>query len=71
MKNIFLLAFLSLSLLGCKMNPSKEARIKQIESEMEQAKEKIDKLEGKIQTLESANKELESKIIELIKHSSN
>ncbi len=67
MKNIFLLAFLSLIIFGCNMNPSKEARINQIESEMEQTIEKIGNLESRVQTLESANKELESKILELIR----
>lgn len=47
------------------MNPNKEARIQQLESEIEQTLEKIDKLEIRVQTLESATEQLQSRILEL------
>lgn len=49
---IILLVFM----IGCNMNPSKEDRIKKIESEMNQLKEKIEQLEGKIDKLEMEKK---------------
>ena len=52
---------------GCDMNPSKEARIQQLESEMQQALEKIDKLEDKYQAIDSINLQLQTKILELEK----
>lgn len=36
MKNIFVLFFLSIILLGCNPNPNKEARIQKLEFEIEQ-----------------------------------
>lgn len=47
------------------MNPSKEARIQQLETKIEQTLEEFDKLEIRVQTLESANEQLESMILEL------
>lgn len=67
MKKLLLLAFLSLTIFGCNVNPSKEARIQQLESEIEQTTEKIDTLISKVQTLESVNKQLKSRILELEK----
>ena len=45
------------------MNPNKEARIQQLESEIEHTLEKIDNLEIRVQTLESANERLESRVL--------
>ena len=54
MRHVVLLSFLAVMLLGCNMNPNKEARIEQLETELEQTKEKIDVLESRIQALENA-----------------
>lgn len=67
MKKLFLLLFLAFTLFGCKMNPNKEARIQQLESDIEQALEKMNTLDSRVQTLETANKQLESKLLELEK----
>jgi len=65
MKKVLLIATFSLFLLGCNMNPSKEARIQKLESEMKNAIDKIETLEGRIQNLEEINKELNLRILEL------
>jgi hypothetical protein len=70
MKITFLLAFFSLFIVGCNMNPSKEARIQLLETNMEQTLETIDELEDKVQTLEGLNKELEARLLDLEKASS-
>lgn len=67
MKKLFLLVFLSLIIFGCSMNPNKEARIQQLESDIEQTIKKIDNLESRVQTLENVNKQLELRILELEK----
>lgn len=54
MQRVFFLSFLAVMLFGCNMNPNKEARIEQLETELEQSKEKIDVLESRIQALENA-----------------
>ncbi len=56
---IFILAIL---LFGCNMNPSKEARIQKLETEILNSMEQINKLEKRVETLEQNNTELESKI---------
>ena len=65
MKKLFLLSFLSIIIFGCNMNPNKEARIQQLESEIEQTLEKVAELEKRLQSFESVNGQLESRIIEL------
>lgn len=65
MKKLLLLASLSLIIFGCNMNPSKETRIQQLESDREQTLKKIDKLEIRVQTLENVNEQLESRILAL------
>lgn len=67
MKKIFIMASLSLFLFGCNMNPNKEARIQQLETEKQQTIEKINKLESSIQALEVKNEELRTRILELEK----
>ncbi len=67
MKNLFLLSYLSMMILGCNMNPNKEARIQQLESELEQTIAKTDNLEKRVQALEGVNKQLESRMLELEK----
>lgn len=65
-KNLLIIA-LSLFIYGCNMNPSKEARIQELETEMLVAKEKIDTLEKRINTLEDMKSELNERILELEK----
>lgn len=55
MKNLLLIAACSLFLFGCNMNPSKEARIQKLETELEQTMSKIDGLEEKVQELTLEN----------------
>lgn len=65
MKKLFVTATLSLLFFGCNMNPSKEARIQQLENEMEQAKEQISELEDRVQILEDFNESLKNRVIQL------
>jgi len=65
MKKLLLTATLSFLFLGCNMNPSKEARIQQLESEIKQAKEQISELEERVQTLEDLNELLKNRLIQL------
>jgi predicted nucleic acid-binding Zn-ribbon protein len=67
MKKVLLIAFCSLFFLGCNMNPSKEARLQQLEMEIQQTMDKINSLEGRVQTLEDINEELETRILALEK----
>lgn len=67
MKNILIFATYIILATGCNMNPNKEARIQQLESEMQQALEKIDKLEIKYQAIDSVNLQLKSRVLELEK----
>ena len=55
MKKIYLIVLCSFFLLGCSMNPSKEARLQKLETEMEQTRDSIHKLEHRIKVLEAAN----------------
>lgn len=64
MKKILICTLLMTFLLGCNVNPSKEARIKKLESEMQQSMEKIDFLETKIQQLEEASKQMQPQPVE-------
>lgn len=67
MKKIFIIATFSLFLFGCNMNPNKEARIQQLETEIQQTIDKIDKLESSVQALKVKNEELRTRILELEK----
>jgi len=67
MKSIFLIVILSMLFVGCNMNPSKEARIQELESEMQQTTDKISELEIRIQLLEDLNEQLKSRNLELEK----
>ena len=62
-KKIVLIATLSVFLSGCNMNPSKEARIQKLETEIQQSLEKIEDLEARVQALESQNEQLQKKIL--------
>ncbi|MET7029510.1 hypothetical protein [Sediminicola luteus] len=67
MKKIILIAAFSLLLIGCNMNPSKEARIQKLETEILKAMDKIRSLESRIQNLEDIKGELNTRILELEK----
>lgn len=62
-KTTVLLATLSVVLSGCNMNPSKEARILKLETEIQQSLEKIEVLETRVGALESQNEKLQKKIL--------
>lgn len=47
------------------MNPSKEARIQKLETEILQAIEKINQLENRVESLEVMNEQLESRLLEV------
>jgi len=61
-KKTVLISSLLVFLSGCNMNPSKEARIQKLETEIQQSQEKIGDLETRVQILESQNKKLQEKL---------
>jgi len=65
MKKIFLLLGCALFLFSCNMNPSKEARIQKLETEVQQTTDKISKLENRLEMLEATNAGLRSKLLEI------
>ena len=65
MKKILLIASCSLFLFGCNINPSKEARIQKLETEIQQTMDKVSNLENKVQLLEGINEQLTAKVLEL------
>lgn len=65
MKKMFLFLGCALFLFSCNMNPSKEARIQKLETEVQQTMDKMSKLESKMQALEGVNERLETMIVEL------
>jgi len=65
MRKTLFIAMLAILCLGCNINPSKEARIQQLEAEMQQMNNAVMELESQVQALEEKNKELEIKIIGL------
>lgn len=67
MKKIFLIATCSLILFGCNLNPNKEARIQDLETEIKQTIDKINKLESRVKVLEGVNDQFKTRIIELEK----
>ena len=62
-KKTVLIATLSVFLSGCNMNPSKEARIQKLETEIQQSLEKIEDLDARVRALESQNEQLQKKIL--------
>jgi len=66
-KKTVLISSLLVFLSGCNMNPSKEARIQKLETEIQQSLEKIEDLEIRVQALETHNAQLQKKIIDLEK----
>lgn len=67
MKKIFLITTCSLFFFGCNMNPSKEARIQELETELKLAVNQLNELQSKVQLIEVANEELKARIVELEK----
>jgi len=67
MKKILLIASCSLFLLGCNINPNKEARIQKLETEIKLSMEKTNILESRVQVLENLNDQLNARITELEK----
>jgi len=67
MKKILLIASCSIFLLGCNMNPNKEARIQKLETEIKLSMEKTNILESRVQVLENLNDQLNARITELEK----
>lgn len=65
MKKVLVITVFSFFLIGCTMNPSKEARILKLESEMLKVMDEIDLLQNRIQSLEVNNEELNTRILEL------
>lgn len=62
MKKVFTIIAISVSLIGCNFNQSKESRIKKLESEIQQSMKKINLLEKRIETLQEFNEKLQLKI---------
>ena len=62
-KKLVFITTLSVFLSGCNMNPSKEARIQKLETEIRQSLDKIDALETRVQTLESQNEALQKRLL--------
>ena len=67
MKKILLIASCSLFLLGCNINPNKEARIQKLETEIKLSMENTNILESRVQVLENLNDQLNARITELEK----
>lgn len=65
MKKGLVIVVISLLFIGCNMNPSKEARIQKLETEMLQSIEKINQLENKVKSLEDINEQLQSRLLEV------
>lgn len=65
MKKVFGIIAVSFLFIGCNMNPSKEARILKLETEIQHSMDKINQLEARVESLEEVNKRLQLKIVEL------
>jgi len=63
MKKGLVIVVVSILFIGCNMNPSKEARIQKLETEMLQSIEKINQLENKVKSLEDINEQLQSRLL--------
>lgn len=66
-KRIFLMTSFSLFLFGCNVNPSKEARIQKLETELQQTIDKVNTLETSLQSLIRENEQLKTRIVALEK----
>ncbi|RTE54642.1 hypothetical protein EHW67_05605 [Arenibacter aquaticus] len=65
MKKALLITAFSFFFMGCNINPSKEGRIRKLETEMLKVMNEIEMLQSRIQFLEVINKELNTRIKEL------
>jgi len=71
MKKVLLIITIAGFFIGCKMNPSKEARIQKLETEIQMTIHKVNELESRVQTLEVLNAQLKTRIHELEKMATN
>jgi PBP1b-binding outer membrane lipoprotein LpoB len=62
MKKVTVIIAISVFFIGCNMNPSKEARIQKLETEIQQSMEKINQFKERIEILEEMNTGLQLKI---------
>lgn len=62
MKNVLALVIFASFLVSCNVNPSKEARIQKLESEISTVTSQIKKIENRVKLLETENEELKTKI---------
>ena len=60
MKKTILILIIITLFVGCNINPSKEARIQKLESEMQIMMDKVNELENKVETLEVTNEQLKN-----------
>ena len=67
MKKLILIATCTLFFVGCNMNPNKEARIQELETEIKLTVDKMNELENKVKVVEDANDELKTRIVALEK----
>lgn len=65
MKKILGIIAMSVFIIGCNMNPNKEARIQKLETEVLQSMERIDQLENRVKTLENMNEKLNTRVSEI------
>lgn len=65
MKYQFAIAATSVFIMGCNMNPSKEARIQELETELQETVEKLKLIEGRVESLEEQQQEKKIKSFEL------
>lgn len=67
MRKALIILCLATFFIGCNMNPSKEARIQKLESEIQQSIDQINQLEKRVANLESSNAQLKSRLLEIEK----
>lgn len=65
MKKVLLLAVFSFLLFGCNVNPSKEARLQKLETEIQQSMDKISALEKSVQMLSDENEQLKARLLKV------
>lgn len=63
-KTLLIITFASF-LISCNINPSKEARIQKLETEIQLATDKINDLDKKVQSLEVVNGQLKTRVLDL------
>lgn len=60
-KKILLIIIFTSFLIGCNINPNKEARIQKLEAEIQTVTDRFKTLENRVQTLEVANEQLQKR----------